>query len=90
MTLLSVLLLPNAFIHVTTCQVKKVFCEQSGWKIGSLSFIFDVWFHIFLFYLRILNLVLVVLGLPSCSRFSLVVEHLLLIAVASLLAEQGL
>ena len=84
------LLLPNAFIHVTTPQVKKVFCEQSEWKIGSLRFIFCFWCHIFLFYLHILNLVLTVLGLPCCSGFSLVVKYLLLIAVASLLAEQEL
>ena len=84
------LLLPNAFIHVTTPQVKKVFCEQSEWKIGSLRLIFCFWCHIFLFYLHILNLVLTVLGLPCCSGFSLVVKYLLLIAVASLLAEQEL
>lgn len=90
MTVLSVLVLPNAFIHGTTRQVKKVFCEQSEWKIGSLRFIFYFWCHIFVFYLHILNFVWAVLGLPCCSGFSLVVEYLLLIAVASLLAEQGL
>ena len=48
MTLLSVLVLPNAFIHVTTRPVKKVFCEQSEWKIGTLFYFLFLVPHIFI------------------------------------------